>query len=46
MKISKLLIPIMCALAVSATAQAKEYLNNGRMYDIKDFENYKTGIIS
>ena len=46
MKISKLLIPIMCALAVSATAQAKEYLNNGRMYDINDFENYNTGIIS
>ena len=44
MKISRLLIPIMCVLSMAVTAQAKEYLNNGRMYDINDFENYNTGI--
>lgn len=46
MKISKLLIPMMCMLLAAADVYAKDYLNNGKMHDINDFEIYNTGIIS
>ena len=47
MKISKIFVSaLLCVMMSASLAQAKTYLNTGRLHDVNDFEGFNMGIIS